>query len=133
MRSIGKVWRDESGIIINWIVKIVVGTVIAGIIVYDLGSIAANFLRLDSIAGDIAIELSGEISPGSVPNQILLERTAKALAQEADVRLLSVEVTSDGKIVKVRIQKKASTLIVSRIGPIEDWGVAQADGQAGTT
>ncbi len=126
--------RDERGIIVNWLVKLLIALAVLGVILFDAGSIAANFFGLDSTANDVAIQLSEEVNPGTgCFESPALEASAKALAKEHEAR--SIDVTVDPEptcIVRVTLRRRADTLIVGRIGPIKDWAVATADGQSGS-
>lgn len=128
--SIGpKLMRDERGLIVGWFGKMLIGFIVLGIAIYDGGSILVNFFTLDSRADEIAVELTTGVTPGSL-SLSTIEPRAREAARESGARLLSV--TIEGNIVHVTLRRKASTLIVGRIGPLEDWTRATADGQAGT-
>ena len=124
-----KLMRDERGLIVGWFGKMLVGFIILGVAIYDGGSIMVNFFTLDSRADEIAVELTTGVTPGSL-SLSSIEPRAREAARESGARLISV--TIEGNIVHVTLRRKASTLLVGRIGPIEDWTRATADGQAGT-
>ena len=121
--------RDERGLIMDWFVKLLIGFVVLGVVIYDAGSIFVNIFTLDSRADEIAIELTTGVSPSDL-SLTTLEPRARELARESEARLISV--TIEGSIVRVQLRRRASTLVVGRIGLIEDWTRATADGQAGT-
>jgi hypothetical protein len=129
-RSAG-VLANERGLIVGWIGKIAIAFIIAGVVIFDAGSILVNLFTLDSTADEIAIELSIRVGTGT-PNQQELEQSAKELATAADARLLGVEVDAE-KVVRIRLRRRADTLVVERIGFIRNWALATADGQAGST
>ena len=126
--------RDERGVVVNWLVKIVVVLAIVGVAIFDAGSIAVNFFGLDSAADEIAVILSTEIGSGSLSqsNSPQLLARAEELASERDARLKEVTFGTNG-VVHVSLKRKAKTLVVGRIGPIKDWTRATAEGQSGTT
>lgn len=133
--------RDERGIVADWLVKILLGIAIFGVIAYDAGSIAVNYFTLDSSADEVAIAVS--ISVGSAgaarnytPDEIYRLAQAEVEAEDggvADARVLraGTGISPEG-IVRVRLTRMADTLIVKRIGPIKKWARATVDGQAGT-
>jgi len=125
------VLANERGLIVGWIGKIAIAFIIAGVVIFDAGSILVNLFTLDSTADEIAIELSIRVGTGT-PNQQELEQSAKELATAADARLLGVEVDAE-KVVRIRLRRRADTLVVERIGFIRNWALATADGQAGST
>ena len=126
-------------------VKVLIGLAIGGVIIYDAGSIAVNFFGLDSKADEIANEVATEIATGSTsqadlnalktcsrrPTSHELCQLLQKKAKEADAKLIKVTVDLKNNL-KVRLRKTADTLIVSRIGFIEDWGTATAEGRAST-
>ncbi len=128
--------RDERGIIVNWLVKLLIALAVVGVMLFDAGSIAANFFGLDSTANDVAIQLSEEVSRsagGGCFKTPALDASAKALAKEHEARPVEVTVEQEPAcIVRVTLRRRADTLIVGRIGPIKDWAVATADGQSGS-
>lgn len=119
---------DERGFIIGWLGKLLIGFVVVAIIIFDGGSILVNFFTLDSTADEIAVELTTNVASGTL-SATDLEPRARALAKEAGARLVSLSV--EGTIVHVTLRRRAKTLVVGRIGLIEDWARATADGQAG--
>ena len=122
---------DERGFIIGWLGKLLIGFVVVGVVVFDGGSILVNFFTLDSTADEIAIKLTVGVTPGSLRMEIV-EPQARQLAAEAGARLVNVTVDPTGNNVRVTLRRRATTLVVGKIGPIEDWERATAEGQAGT-
>ena len=128
--SVGpKLVRDERGLIVGWFGKMLVAFIVVGVTIYDGGSILVNFFTLDSRADEIAVELTTGVAPGSL-SLTSIEPQAREAARASGARLVSV--TIEGNIVHVTLRRQASTLVVGRIGPLEDWTRATADGQAGT-
>lgn len=125
--------RDERGIIVSWLVKLVIGLAVVGVILFDAGSIAVNAFTLSSTANDIANALATTVqqSGSTSVNKAELEGQAQELAKDAGAKLVSVTIDTNERIVKVELRRKADTLIVSRVGAIEDWGRATAEGQSG--
>ena len=139
--------RDERGVILSWLIKVLVGLAVAGVILFDAGSIMVNFFGLDSTADDLAVAISTEIGAGArEPSGVVTNKTCKRLnpsapesveqeacdlAHDSDAKLVRLEVDSAG-VVHVRLRREASTILVGRIGLIDDWGTATANGQAGT-
>ncbi|MGH2752841.1 MAG: hypothetical protein ACRDLB_00250 [Actinomycetota bacterium] len=126
--------RDERGIIGSWLLKLLVVTSIVGVILFDAGSIAVNFFGLDATADDVAVSLANRVSQSSgrsiSPAQ--LEAEAKVLAKDADARLVAVQFDDQNNVVSVTLRRNANTLIVGRVGPIEDWARATAEAKADT-
>lgn len=124
--------RDERGLIVSWLVRLLVGMAVVGVVLFDAGSIAVNFFGLDSTADDIAVKVSTSIQPGQPIDQAALEAETKAFAKEASAKLVKVEVDTEGRV-HVHLKRVAKTLVVRLIGPAQDWAKATAEGVAGTT
>lgn len=134
--------RDERGIVADWLIKIVIGLAVFGVIAYDAGSILVNHFTLDSSADDIAVGVSTDIGAASRANQYTPDevwRLAKARVEDEEEGVKGARVAKEGTfidetgVVHIRLRRTADTLIVRRIGAIEDWARATTDGQAGTT
>jgi|SRR5687768_3247601 len=133
--------RDERGIVADWLVKVIVGIAIFGVIGYDAGSIAVNHFNLDSGAKDVANAVSLDVGSRSEARNYTADeifRLAQAQVEADDGGVDGARVLRDGTlitpegIVHVRLGRVADTLIVKRIGAIKKWARATADGQAGT-
>lgn len=124
---------DERGIVVAWLVRLVLGLAVAGLVLFEVGAIAVNTFTLSSTASDIAIALSTSAaqSPASGPNETQLWDEGRTLAKEAGAKLVSVEVDETERVVHVTLRRRASTLLVQRFNAIEGWGRATAEGQAG--
>lgn len=123
--------RDERGLITAWLVKLLVGFAVTAIVLYDAGSIAVNFFTLDSTADDIAVALipsGGRLEPSDIAE---ISKDAAALAAQSNAKLLDLDIEQDG-IVRIKIRRRADTLVVKRIGFMRDWTRATAEGQAGS-
>ena len=121
---------DERGFIIGWLGKLAIGFVVVAVVLFDGGSIMVNFFTLDSTADEIAVQLTTGVSVGDL-SPTDLEPRARELAKASGARLVSL--TVEGTVVKITLRRKAKTLIVGRIGALEDWTKATAEGQAGAT
>lgn len=124
--------RNERGIIGDWLAKTLIAFVVVGVVLFDAGSILVNFFTLDNSADSIAVAVSTSIAGGrNVPDQVH-EDEARELAREEGARLVGFEIDQQERVVRVALRRRASTLVVERIGWISDWARATAEGQAGT-
>ena len=137
--------KDERGVIVNWLVKLVLALAIGGVILFDAGSIAVNFFGLNSAAEEVANRVATDIASGSIPEgdlriikQCVKSPTANALcerlhqeAKDEDARLARTNVDQKGNL-KIRLKRTADTLIVGKVGFIEDWAAATVEGSANT-
>lgn len=120
--------RDESGFIKSVLLKVILSLALFGVIAFDAGSIAWNYFSSDSTADDIAFALTD--SRDEIVTR-LLRQEARQLAKEKGVKLVKLEVTDEE--VRVEIVRKATTVVVGRIGAISDWARATATGSAPTS
>ena len=134
--------RSERGIVADWLVKLVIGFAIFGVIAFDAGSILVNYFTLDSGADDVAIAVSTDVGSSSqasnyTPQEIRELALAQVSAEDGGVegaRVLKEGTYIDAAgVVHIRLRRLADTLVVKRIGAIAKWARATADGQAGTT
>jgi hypothetical protein len=133
--------RNEHGIIANWLVKVVIGMVVFGVILFDVGAILVNFFTLDSAADDVAVAVSTDVGAEEVDqftDQEIFKMVKEVVAspdngvQDARVLRRGTGIDDEGTIT-IRLRRVAQTLIVSRIGAIEEWARATTNGRAGTT
>lgn len=123
---------DERGFIVGWLAKLVIGFVLVAIVLFDGGSIFVNFFTLDGTADEIANTVSvSAVTDRNISDRVL-EEEAKELADEAGARLVSFERDRQESLIRLTLRRRAKTLVVGRIGYIEDWARATAEGQAGT-
>ena len=133
--------RNEHGIIADWLAKVVIGMVVFGVILFDVGAILVNFFTLDSAADDVAVAVSTDVGAGEVnqfTDQEILKMVKEVVAspdngvQDARVLRRGTGIDDDGTIT-IRLRRVADTLVVGRIGAIEDWARATTNGRARTT
>lgn len=132
--------RDENGIVVAWLLRVVIGFAIVGVFVFDAGSIAINFFSLDGAADEVAVEVSTELATGAdvTPNLKCGRRSTDPacrvvyeVAREKKVRIVSAHFDQQG-IFHVELERTAETLVVGHIGAISDWATASASAQADT-
>ncbi|HEX2294404.1 MAG TPA: hypothetical protein VHN37_03760 [Actinomycetota bacterium] len=132
--------RDERGIVVAWLVRLVVGLALLGVVLFDAGAIVVNFFTLDGTADEVALEVAADLATGgtAVPNLECTRRLNNTacgvvydVAREKDVRVVTARFDQEG-VFYVELRRTADTLVVGRIGPIEDWAKATASAQADT-
>ena len=130
--------RDETGIVFAWLARVVVGLALAGVVLFDAGSIVVNFFSLDGATDEVALEVVTQVGSGAevVPNLDCTRRavdpTCKAVyevARASDVRIVSARFDQEG-VFHVETKRTAKTLLVGRIDAIEDWATATASAKA---
>jgi hypothetical protein len=124
---------DERGILVSWLVKLLLGLAIAGLILFEVGAIAVNTFTLSSSANDIAIALATSVQTSGSTNvsEAQLEGQARELIKEVGAKLVELEVDKVDRVVRITLRRRADTLFVQRFNAIAGWGKATADGQSG--
>lgn len=132
--------RDERGLVFSWLLRVVVGLALAGVVLFDAGSIVVNFFSLDGTADEVAVAVTADIFSGEAPTPNLeckrrlnvpICRRVYEVAKDKNVRIVSARFDQD-RVFHVELKREADTLIVGRIGAIEDWATATASASAAT-
>lgn len=118
--------RDETGqIVLGWLLKLVVGLTIFGVILFEAGAVIAATVQADGIAADAAREAALEY--GRRPDAEGAEEAAREfIGKNIDARLIAFSIGEDGKTVTVTVEKKAKTIFVQRIGRLRRYSRARA-------
>ncbi|MDQ3914496.1 MAG: hypothetical protein M3323_04060 [Actinomycetota bacterium] len=132
--------RDERGLVVAWLVRVLVLLALVGVVLFDAGAIAVNYFTLDGTADEVAVEVSTAASTGAeaIPNLQCNRRSrvpacvsVYTVARTHGVRVVSASYDQQG-VFHVELRRTADTLIVGRIGAVEDWATATASAQAAT-
>ncbi len=130
-----KILREEHGIVVDWLLRMIVFLGIAGVVLFDGGSIAVNIFGLDSAADEVANVVATRLteSPGSATDFQVWE-LASATIEEfgyggAKLIKKGSGIDPEGKIT-IKLRRTATTLIVGRVGFMKDWAKATAEGTA---
>ena len=124
--------RDERGVIVGWLLKLVLVLGVVGALLFDGVAVAVNVFGLDSTAADIANALSTSVSTADVTNQLAVEQAARDLAKDAGARLVRVKIDPVERILRVKLARRAKTLVLGRVGALEDWTKTTAVGTSST-
>ena len=118
----------------GWLIRIIVAFAVAAAVLYDAGSIAVNFFTLDSKADEIAVSLATAITNDELTdtNPRAITDEARTQARDAGAKLTRAKIDSEG-VLLIRLRRDASTIVVGRIGFLDDWTKATADARAGTS
>ena len=131
-RGRGSPWRrlhrDEAGLLVGFIVKMVVAFALALLLIHEVGQVLVAQLHAEDAAGASA-QAAAE-SFFAVGNTILAQQAAAkaARAESDDARVRSVQVNPD-RSVTVTVVVTADTWLVHRIPQIRNLGVRRASEQ----
>lgn len=133
--------RDERGLVLSWLVRILVGLAVLGVVLFDAGAIVVNYFSVDGAADEVAVAVVADVigsGRDAVPNLTCRRRSSDptcrdvyAIARDKDVKIVSAGFDGEG-IFHVEVRRTAKTLLVGRIGAIEDWATSTASAQADT-
>lgn len=132
--------RDERGIVISWLVRILLVLALLGVVVFEAGAIAVNYFSVEETADEVALAVSTALKTGTpvVPNLECNRRSTVpacaevyAIARRHGVRIVSARFDQEG-VFHVQLRSTADTLLVHRVGATEDWGKATASAEAAT-
>ena len=123
---------DERGVVVAWLLKLVISLAIVGVVVYDAGAVAFNHVGLDSTAEDIALALSSDLSTASARTSSVVTTRAEELARGAGAKLVRATLDTEGTL-RVRLARRADTLIVRRVEGLKRYGRAVVTARARVT
>lgn len=132
--------RDERGLVVSWLVRLLAGLALTAVVLFDAGSIAINYFSVNDSAEAVATAVTTDLASGveATPNLSCVRRSssplcrqAYALAREKGVKIVSAHFDQRGTF-HVEVRKTADTLVVGRIGAIEGWAKATATASADT-
>lgn len=107
---------DARGMVAAWLGRVFLLFAVAGTILFDAGAVTVNYLGLQSSAEDMVFALRTDSDVLTSP--VALEERARALAVEAEARLVSAEVDAQG-VLRVRIRRAAKTLMAQRVDALD--------------
>lgn len=111
----------ESGdVITSWLVQILVILAVIGFLAYEILSVAITNVSLDDNAREVA-RAARDAYRG---DQSIDETTATAEEVAATHGVTVVGVAVDGDEIVIDLEKRAPTLVVHRLGPLEDLATA---------
>lgn len=123
--------RDDSGIVLAWVVKIFVVLSVLGLVLYEIGAITFNYFGLATSADDIAIAVSSQ-QDGLSANKAELKEQVRIRAKTVGAKVVSVKLHQQDQSLTIVLARKASTLIIDEIPSIKGWAKATATGKSGT-
>jgi hypothetical protein len=128
-----RVFRNERGLVVSWLVRIFLGMAVATVVLFDAGSIVVNHIGLEQAAEDIAQALAtSEFSTGPTLDLTEFRAEAERLAADSDARLGRATIDREG-VVHITLRRTADpTIIVGRVDAIKDWARATAKAEAAT-
>jgi len=116
---------DERGFVIASMIRLVVLLVLVGLVVVEGASILFASLTLQDAAEVAALNAADQLDAGQSVEEATDEAVRTLGQRDPDISLLDFEVLPDGGV-RIRVRKKAATILVHRIGPLEDLALVEA-------
>ena len=130
--NLSRLARDERGIIGSSLVRYAVILVVLGVIAIEAGSILFTYIRLQNAADSAAITAADVWADTRDPRAA--RRAARAeldLKDQENASIIGFEADSAPELeVRFTLRKAAPTLLVQRIGFLEELGIVEVDAVA---
>lgn len=107
---------SSGGIIVSWLVKVVAGLLLVGLVAFEAGAIVIAKVGADGTAQTAALEAG--LSYGRDRDPEHAEAEAESKAEQGGATLVSFGVSGDGETVTVTVERHAKTFIVHRISSL---------------
>lgn len=114
----------------SWLAKVVLGIVLLGVAVLELGSPLVAKAQADDAAHNIADEVAFHVSSGGVSTQERLDTTCREEGEKEPVELLSCTLDGNGDV-RVKVRKEAWSLVLANWSVTEGWYRPEASATAG--
>lgn len=115
---------DETGIIVDWLLKIIVLLGLAGgLAVEGLGVLIARYNAAEA-ASAAATQAALALRTGGTPGDP--EALARSAAAAHGSELVSLEIDTRSKKVIATVQRRARTFLLHRVRPLENLTIAKA-------
>jgi hypothetical protein len=116
--------RQHGGIVIGWLIKILLSLAVLGFVVFEAGAVIVAKVTADRVAIDAADE-AGQVYE-STGSSAKAQEAAKHIAARDQADLIRFRLLYDGKFVEVTVRKRASSVLVQRIGFLRKFSTAEA-------
>jgi hypothetical protein len=121
--------RDSGSIVIGWLTKLVVMVAVIGVMLFDALSVTAAHIGAKDDASQAATIAVGEWRT-SHNVQMAYQAAVDSLTSDSEeIPARDFVVNSDGSVQLV-LQRSVKTLLVHRIGPLKQYSVVTAHGEA---
>jgi hypothetical protein len=123
----GRLGGERGDIITSWLVQLLVFLAVVAFVAYEVVAVVATTISLDDTAREVARAARDEYRA-----ERSLERATTAAAEVAelrDVELVAVQEEDDELV--VTLSRLAPTLVVHRIGPLEELARVSASSRVG--
>jgi Flp pilus assembly protein TadG len=121
---------DQRGIVVSFLIRVLLGIAIVGMVFVEGGSILFTKLRVQDTAESGANSGVGALSTN--PGECTAAGTVAAQTvhdKDPEIEITGFTCLPDGRF-RITVQKEASTIVVKNISAIEDWALARSTATA---
>ena len=115
----------HGGIISGWLVRVVLGIVVAGVLCMEAGALIETRVAVDGIADDDAVQA---VQTAHASGTAAARDAAASYARDHGATLTGFASSATG--IHVRLQKQAHSLVLRRIKAWRHWTVLSGQGSA---
>ena len=127
-----RIHSDERGIVLGWIVRIILGIALAGLLLYEAGAVVIAGVNADNAARSAAQEAVATYAHSHDLDEAKKDAQKQAAAEGAVV--IAFQADSNGlggqSHVTVTVRKVAKTLFIQKIGFLKRFSIATASSTA---
>jgi hypothetical protein len=128
-------FEGERGIVLGWILRIVVGVALAGVLLYEAGAVIVAAVNADNAARSAAQEAVSTFARDHDAVAAKADADRQAAAEGAVVTAFHVDAAGPGgqSRVTLTVRKIAKTLFIQRIPGLKRYVVQSASSTAYST
>jgi Flp pilus assembly protein TadG len=121
---------DERGIVASWLVKVVLGIAVVGLVFVEGGSVIFTKLKVQDTAESGANAGVTHLSTNPGECTAAGEMGIQAVHdKDPTMKVVEYACLPDGRF-RITVQKRASTILVGRISATREWAVARSTASA---
>jgi hypothetical protein len=112
----------------SWVLKLLVGIALAGLLVYELGSPLVVRLQAEDVAQDAADRAAHVYAVDG--DAAAARAEARQVVRDRGARLRRFRISRERRIT-VTVAKHAPAIVLDRVGALESWYDVRADARSG--
>lgn len=119
---------QRGGIITGWLLRLVIGLLLLGVVVFEFGAVVIARVGVDGTAQTAAREAA--LVYGSGRGAEAAQEEAANKAKEGGATLAEFSISQDGTEVTVTLERTAKTFIIHKIGALKKYATVRASDTA---
>lgn len=119
---------QRGGIITGWLLRMVIGLILLGLVFFEAGSIVVARIGVDGTTKTAAREAALVYGNGRDAEAARAE--AEKAATQGGARLVEFTISNDGQEVTVTLERTAKTFVIHKIGALKKYAKVRASDTA---